>query len=178
MPDFIEVLCGGFALLADQAPEAHADDLLAMLFHALQHLSIQLQHIGTLDRALALDPADHSAKRNRALALLALGRADEASAIFAMLPAREPGEAAEYFDLGNAFARDGKYPEAAAAYTRTVTLEPTHFAARANLGNAFLAAGRATEAIAAYEAALRLRPADARLLENLEFARAAARGSR
>jgi len=131
-----------------------------------------------LDRALALDPADHSAKRNRALALLALGRADEASAIFAMLPAREPGEAAEYFDLGNAFARDGKYPEAAAAYTRTVTLEPTHFAARANLGNAFLAAGRATEAIAAYEAALRLRPADARLLENLEFAWAAARGSR
>ena len=35
----------------------------------------------------------------------------------------------------------------------------------------------AAEAIAAYEAALRLRPTDARLLENLEFARAAARGS-
>lgn len=129
-----------------------------------------------LDRALALNPADYSAQRNRALALLALGRADEASAIFAALPAREPGEAAEYFDLGNAFAREGKYPEAAAAYTRTVTLEPAHFAARANLGNAFLAAGRAPEAIAAYEAALRLRPADARLLENLAVARAAARG--
>ncbi len=131
-----------------------------------------------LDRALALNPADHSARRNRALALLALGRADEASAIFAALPAREPGEAAEYFDLGNAFARDGKYPEAAAAYTRTVTLEPAHFAARANLGNAFLAAGRATEAIAAYEAALRLRPADARVMENLALARAEARRSR
>ncbi|MBC7365261.1 MAG: tetratricopeptide repeat protein [Undibacterium sp.] len=124
-----------------------------------------------LDRAVALNPADYSAQRNRALALLALGRAPAAAVIFAALPAREPGEAAEYFDLGNAFARDGKYPEAAAAYTRTVTLDPTHFAARANLGNALLGAGRAAEAITTYEAALRLRPGDARLLENLAFAR-------
>lgn len=131
-----------------------------------------------LDRALAINPADHSARRNRALALLSLGRAEEAAAIFAALPAREPGEAAEYFDLGNAFARDGKFPEAAAAYTRTVTLDPAHFAARANLGNALLGAGRARAAIAAYEAALRLRPADPRLLENLALAREAAAQAR
>ncbi len=127
-----------------------------------------------LDRALTLNPTDYSAQRNRALALLALGRAPEAALIFAALPAREPGEAAEYFDLGNAFAREGKFPEAAAAYTRTVTLDPTHFAARANLGNALLASGRAAEAIVAYGAALRLRPGDARLLENLALARQAA----
>ena len=126
-----------------------------------------------LDRAIALNPADYSAQRNRALALLALGRADEAAVIFAALPAREPGEAAEYFALGNAFARDGKFPEAAAAYTRTVTLDPAHFAARANLGNALLGAGRSADAVAAYQAALRLRPGDARLLENLAAAREA-----
>ncbi|MCX6934198.1 MAG: tetratricopeptide repeat protein, partial [Verrucomicrobia bacterium] len=68
-----------------------------------------------LDRALALNPADYSAQRNRVLALLALGRADEAAVIFTALPAREPGEAAEYFELGNAYAREGKFPEAAAA---------------------------------------------------------------
>jgi Flp pilus assembly protein TadD len=131
-----------------------------------------------LDRAIALDPTDHSARRNRALALLALGRADEAAVIFAALPAREPGEAAEYFALGNAFAREGKFPEAAAAYTRTVTLDPAHLAARANLGNALLAAGRPVAAIAAYEVALRLRPGDARLLENLALAREAAQAQR
>ena len=91
--------------------------------------------------------------------------------IFADLPAREPGEAVEYFALGNAFARDGKFPEAIAAYTRTVTLDPAHVAARANLGNALLVSGRAREAIAAYEAALRLNPGDRGLLENLAIAR-------
>ena len=35
-----------------------------------------------MDRALAINPADHTARRNRALALLALGRADEAAVIF------------------------------------------------------------------------------------------------
>jgi len=93
--------------------------------------------------------------------------------IFAALPAREPGEAAEYFALGNAFARDGKFPEAVAAYTRTVTLEPAHLAARANLGNALLVSGRAREAIAAYEAALKLNPGERGLLENLAIARQA-----
>jgi tetratricopeptide (TPR) repeat protein len=127
--------------------------------------------LAPLDRALAINPADHTARRNRALALLSLGRADEAAVIFAALPAREPGEAAEYFALGNAFARDGKFPEAVAAYTRTVTLDPAHVAARANLGNALLVSGRAREAIAAYEAALRLNPSDRGLLENLAIAR-------
>jgi tetratricopeptide (TPR) repeat protein len=127
--------------------------------------------LAPLDRALAINPADHTARRNRALALLALGRADEAAVIFADLPAREPGEAAEYFALGNAFARDGKFPEAVAAYTRTVALDPAHVAARANLGNALLVSGRAREAIAAYEAALQLNPGDRGLLENLAIAR-------
>lgn len=129
--------------------------------------------LGPLDRALGLNPTDHTARRNRALALLALGRADEAAVIFAALPAREPGEAAEYFALGNAFARDGKLPEAIAAYTRTLTLEPAHLAARANLGNALLVCGRAREAMAAYEAALRLNPGERGLLENLAIARQA-----
>jgi tetratricopeptide (TPR) repeat protein len=127
--------------------------------------------LAPLDRALGLNPTDHTARRNRALALLALGRADEAAVIFAALPAREPGEAAEYFALGNAFARDGKFPEAVAAYTRTVTLDPAHVAARANLGNSFLVLGRAREAIAAYEVALRLNPDARGLLENLAIAR-------
>jgi Flp pilus assembly protein TadD len=130
-----------------------------------------LEALAPLDRALALNPADHTARRNRALALLALGRADEAAVIFETLPAREPGEAVEYFALGNAFARDGKFPEAIAAYTRTVTLDSAHVAARANLGNALLVSGRAREAIVAYEAALRLNPADRGLLENLAIAR-------
>ena len=134
--------------------------------------------LAPLDRALAINPADHAARRNRALALLALGRADEAAVIFAALPAREPGEVAEYFALGNAFARDGKFPEAVAAYTRTVTLDPAHVAARANLGNALLVSGRAREAIVAYEAALRLNPGDRGLLENLAIARETAAARR
>lgn len=125
----------------------------------------------SLDRALAINSADYTARLNRGLALLALGRADEAAAIFAALPAREPGEADQYFALGNAFVRDGKFPEAVAAYTRTVTLEPARVAARANLGNALLVSGRAREAVVAYEAALRLHPGDRGLLENLAIAR-------
>lgn len=134
--------------------------------------------LAPLDRALAINPTDHTARRNRALALLALGRADEAAVIFAALPTREPGEAVEYFALGNAFARDGKFPEAVAAYTRTVTLDPAHVAARANLGNALLVSGRAREAIAAYEAALRLNPGDRGLLENLAISRETAAARR
>ncbi len=134
--------------------------------------------LAPLDRALGLNPVDHTARRNRALALLALGRADEAAVIFASLPAREGGEAAEYFALGNAFARESKFPEAVAAYTRTITLDPAHVAARANLGNALLVSGRTGEAIAAYEAALRLNPGDRGLRENLAIARETAAARR
>jgi Flp pilus assembly protein TadD len=93
--------------------------------------------------------------------------------ILAQLPAREPGEAEEFFALGNAFARDQKFAEAAAVYARTIALAPKHTAAHANLGNCLLVTGRPADAIAEYEIVLRLQPDDSRTRENLALARAA-----
>jgi tetratricopeptide (TPR) repeat protein len=149
--------------------------VLTALGVAQLHAGRPVDALPHFTRALALDPTHLAAQRNRALALLQLGRGEEAAAILRTLPAREPGEAAEYFGLGNAFAREQKYAEAAAAYTRVVTLEPAHVAAHANLGNVLLLQGRVREAIAEYEIVLRLRPDDVRARENLQVARDALR---
>ncbi|MBI5766265.1 MAG: tetratricopeptide repeat protein [Verrucomicrobia bacterium] len=160
----------------DVAHRPHARSLTA-LGVALLHAGEPAAALPHFDRALALDPAHLSAQRNRALALLHLGRAGDAATILATLPAREPGEAGEFFALGNAFAREQKFAEAAAAYTRTVALEPAHLAAHANLGNALLLSGHPAAAIVHYETVLRLQPGDARAQENLQLAREALRAA-
>ena len=178
----VALVCGGLTLVRSHDYDSELtlwQDNVAHRPHArvLTALGVTLLHTGRpaealplFVRAFALDPSYFLAQRNRALALLQLGRADEATAIFTALPGREPGEAEEYFALGNAFAREQKFAEAAAAYARTIALEPTHAAAHANLGNVFLLQGHARDAIVEYETVLRLRPDDARARENLALA--------
>lgn len=158
----------------DTAVRPHARALTALGVAHL-HAGRAAESLAVFQRALAIDPAHAAALRNRALALLSLGRGDEAAALLASLPAREPGEADEFFALGSAYAREQKFAEAAACFARTAALEPARVAAHANLGNCQFALGRIPAAISAYEAALRLRPDDTGLRENLQLARAAAR---
>ncbi|HVS51084.1 MAG TPA: tetratricopeptide repeat protein [Opitutaceae bacterium] len=153
-------------------PNARAFTALGV---ALLHAGRPADALPALEHALALDPKNLTAARNRGLVLLQLGRADEAAAVLVPLPARDAGEADEFFALGNAFAREQKFAEAAAAYARTLALDPAHAAAHANLGNIRMLQGRAREAIVEYEAALRLHPDDARVRENLQLARESVR---
>jgi tetratricopeptide (TPR) repeat protein len=63
-----------------------------------------------------------------------------------------------YYNLGNAFAEEGRHLEAVTAYQRTVQIDPGHHRAFFNMGNSFRNLGRYRDAVDAYNEALRIDP--------------------
>jgi serine/threonine-protein kinase len=139
------------------------NDLLAPV-----HVTLGLIHSGTgdpeqaladFDRALALDPANVDALREKATALQALGQLAEAEALFKRAVELQPRYWGNHSYLGAFYYRRGRYPEAEAAFRKAVELAPDNPRAYANLG-ALLheAGGRNDEAVAALKKSLALRP--------------------
>ncbi len=70
-------------------------------------------------------------------------------------------------NLGNAFARMGRWPEAIAEYQTALRIQPDSVKAHNNLGNAFLNVGRFQEALAEFQTALGTDPDSAQVHNNL-----------
>ena len=70
----------------------------------------------------------------------------------------KPESAAEYNDLGNELAQQGRTEEAIAAYKKAIELEPDLAIAHSNLGNMLLRHEKFAEAVAAYHLAIELEP--------------------
>jgi tetratricopeptide (TPR) repeat protein len=75
--------------------------------------------------------------------------------------------AADDFERGNAFYRDGKYDQAAEAYEAILKQGLTSSSLYFNVGNCYYRTGKIAPAILAYERALRLQPNDADIKHNL-----------
>jgi tetratricopeptide (TPR) repeat protein len=118
------------------------------------------------ERALALRPGSPGLRHNRAQALFALGRLDEARGEVE----RAVGERADFHAgwnlLGSVLAALGD-AGAERAYRRALALRPDHADTHYNFGVLLQQLGRLDEAVASYRKALSLRPGFAAALNNL-----------
>jgi tetratricopeptide (TPR) repeat protein len=109
-----------------------------------------------VDAALAFAPGDADLRRNRALALQALGRTDEAWKDARFAAARAPGEPVVQDLLGLLHVSDGQYDQAAAAFRRARELDPAEPNYAEHLFLALFHAGRRAEACTAWRARVAL----------------------
>jgi tetratricopeptide (TPR) repeat protein len=77
--------------------------------------------------------------------------------------------AADEFEKGNTFYRNGQFEEAATAYEKIIKQGLASAELYFNLGNAYYRLGRIAPAILSYERALRLAPNDPDVKHNLEI---------
>ena len=154
------------------------NDLLAPV-----HVTLGMIRTGTgeaeaaladFDRALALDPANTDALREKAAAYQALGRTPEAEAMYLRAVELRPAYWGNHAHLGAFYYRHGRYLEAEAAFRKVIELTPDNARGYANLGGLLhVAGGRDDEAVAVLERSMALRPsyAAASNLGMIEFSR-------
>ncbi|TAK91701.1 MAG: tetratricopeptide repeat protein [Burkholderiaceae bacterium] len=127
---------------------------------ALHLLGVIAHQIGRND--LAIDLIGQAINRhataqmysNRALALQALGRLDEAAASLRQAIALQPEFAEAHNILGNVLKALGQNDAARASYTQALALQPSHAQAHYNLGKMLQAEGQLDAAAACYRQAL------------------------
>jgi len=153
------------------------NDLLAPV-----HVTLGIIHAGTgqagqalddFDRALALDPGDADALREKARAYEALGRAGDAEAALRQAAELRPAYWGTHSQLGAFYFRQGRYADAEVAFRRAIALTPDNARAHSNLGGLLHVMGRDDEAAASLERSLAIRStaAAASNLGTIEFAR-------
>jgi Flp pilus assembly protein TadD len=109
------------------------------------------------EKALAADRGHAKAHNNLALALVELGRLEDAAGHFKASHAVEP-RAEIYSDFGFALARLGRPDEAQASYRKALELDPRSPSAHANLAVSLAQSGDFTQAEAHYRIAVREKP--------------------
>lgn len=130
-------------------------------------VSADLRHISSLlekgDGASALARADELISSGvksselmyaRGLALIRLGRYDEAEKALLDLVGTDESFYRAWSDLGVTYDETGRYTEAVAAYTQALKIEPKYFPALKNRGNSQRKLGHYADAAADYRAAL------------------------
>ena len=95
---------------------------------------------------------------NLGMALIRLGRVQEAIGRYEQALCLKPDFAGAYNNLGIALMGQGRQQEAISQYEQSLQIKPDDAKAHYNLGVALEQAGRAQEAIGHYEQALRLKP--------------------
>jgi len=115
--------------------------------------------LADFDRALALDPANADALREKAAAYQALGRPAEAEALYRQAVELQPRYWGNLSHLGAFYYRQARYAEAEAAFRKVIELVPDNPRGYASLGAVLHeAGGRDPEAIAALERSMALTP--------------------
>ncbi|MBF0471501.1 MAG: tetratricopeptide repeat protein, partial [Gammaproteobacteria bacterium] len=137
-------------------------------------LAQDLYRSGDIAKALAITTAilkqqtdDFDALHLHGVLCSALGRFDEALALFQRALAINANYPQLYNNQGNAFAQSGRSGEAITSYRLALTLKPDYAEAHNNLGNALIADGDLEAAIASFQQALALKPDYAEALNNL-----------
>jgi tetratricopeptide (TPR) repeat protein len=113
--------------------------------------------IAEYERAVAADPKHAKSHNNLALALVELGRLDEAASHFRTSLELSP-RAEIWSDYGFTLARLGKTQDALAAYAKALEMDPESPSAHLNLAVAAIQAGNFADAEAHYRRALPGRP--------------------
>ena len=116
-------------------------------------------------KALGIDPNNSDLKEFLCIALQAHGNFCQGNANYesaancykeAIL--LSPGDAALYYNLGNAFRESGNAHAAAVQYEHALKIDPSDPEIHNNLGNVFRSQGKLSEAIDCYKNALSLEP--------------------
>jgi tetratricopeptide (TPR) repeat protein len=115
-------------------------------------------------------PDNPRAHNNLGLALVQLGRRQEAMGQYEQALRIEPDYAEAHNNLGIALVQQGSLQEAIGHYEQALRVKPDLAKAHNNLGNALLQAGRVQEAIGHYEQALQIRPDLAEAHNDLGYA--------
>jgi tetratricopeptide (TPR) repeat protein len=123
--------------------------------------------LAALERAAELMPLDAEAHGNLGIALLEVGRIDEAMARFRRALQIKPDYAEAHNVVGNVLLDRGRPEEAAASYRSAIAAKPGYADAHNNLGNALLHLRRVDEAAGSYRRALEIRPDYAEVHNNL-----------
>lgn len=109
-------------------------------------------------RALALDPEHHDATFAAAQSLASLDRHDEASALFAGMIERDPGDTLALAELARMHWTLHRFERAVELYRRAVRQEPWNAKFHLNLGMSLASLGRMGEAVDEGLEAIRLDP--------------------
>jgi tetratricopeptide (TPR) repeat protein len=139
-----------FKALAIDPDYAPAHDRLGWLaLHQDNNLHAAAEHY---QRALALEPDNEVIRSNAALLALALGRLEDAIALFETAAVRDPVAAISHANLANAYLLARRYPEAERSIRNALTLSPQYAGGRYRLGRVLLAQGNLDDARAAVDA--------------------------
>ncbi len=145
------------AVLADDPDNAEAYHLMGVL---LLQSSAPADAIESLDRAIALDGVVAKYHGNRAAALGALGRRDEAVAALERAVELDPADNLNRENLARAYTEAGRSEEAIAAWDAAIAADPASADAQSQIAHLLYAAGDLRGAIPHYRKAAELAPRD------------------
>jgi tetratricopeptide (TPR) repeat protein len=111
--------------------------------------------VAVLDPVVAQLPGHAELRRNRAYALLALGRVDEAWTDASMARSRDPSAPEQHDLVGLVLVAQGRMEEAEGAFRRATEIDPADPAFREHHFSALARLGRAQEACSAWRTLLR-----------------------
>ncbi|HEX3486493.1 MAG TPA: tetratricopeptide repeat protein [Micropepsaceae bacterium] len=143
------------AMLADNPRNADALHLLGVI--ALQRKDAAIA-VDLISRAVEIDTRNAAFFSNLGLALMELGRFQDALAAFTRALAIKPDYADALNHRGNALRALKRFDEALASYARTLAINPGHADALNNRGAALSDLRRFEQALANYDRALAIRP--------------------
>ena len=116
--------------------------------------------MAALERAIALNPADHASRRQLAQQYAAAGRMSDAASLFRQILRDDASRAGDWLKLGQALEALLDMPGALDAYGQAVARGPEDIGARNRLGACQLKQGLLGDCIASFEASLALQPGD------------------
>jgi tetratricopeptide (TPR) repeat protein len=152
---------GRYAELESRARElTHRHPSSGFAWKALG-VSLSMQHkdaLQALRTATQLLPDDAEAHANLAVALLDLGRLDEAVASYQRALEIKSDYVDAHINLGNALRSLGRLDEAVTSYRSALVIDPGHAEVHNNLGLALRSLGRSDDAVASYREALANKP--------------------
>ncbi|MEX2454707.1 MAG: tetratricopeptide repeat protein [Rhodospirillaceae bacterium] len=152
------------ACLAASPDDAEAQHLMGVLRLQTGEPADALVHF---DRAVALDDGVAKYHGNRAAALGALGRRDEAAAAAQAAVLRAPDDPLHRENLATALAEAGRTAAAVGAWEDAIACDPGNASHHSSLANLLLAAGRLRDAVPHYRRAADLAPENPEYLSHL-----------
>jgi tetratricopeptide (TPR) repeat protein len=150
------------ALFARALSECGPNEGLLLGLAQSQLLALEVTDaLATVDRLLALNPANLPALRVRARALYLAARDSEAEETLRVAATHAPADAEIPYDLGRICYQRRRYAEAAVAFRRAIALDARAYKAWDNLGLTLEALGDPAEATRHYLKAMAIAHADA-----------------
>ncbi|MBS1985642.1 MAG: tetratricopeptide repeat protein [Bdellovibrionales bacterium] len=141
---------------------------LAEIYQKFGNISLAVEEY---DRALKYHPDEFPALNNKGTLLLALGRAEEAEAMFRMADSVAPNSIGVWYNLGNALAQQQKNAEALTYFERVLNRDPNYFEARNSIGAVMFNSGRIDAAEEQFLMSLKIKPGNPTAIQNLELVR-------